>query len=108
MSISAADVRHVASLARLGVDETRIPVLVAELNGILAHMDALQQVPLPNDVGDAVVADGMPLRDDHPGAVPLGLARAAFAPAMRDDFFLVPRLATHGATADHVGTADGA
>ena len=38
-----------AALARLGVAEDRLPALVTELNGILAHMDVLQQV----DIGDA-------------------------------------------------------
>ena len=41
MSVSEEDVRHVATLARLGLDPERIPTLVAELNVILAHMDVL-------------------------------------------------------------------
>ena len=44
MSVTPDDVRHVARLARVGLDEQRIPSLVSELNGILAHMDVLQQV----------------------------------------------------------------
>lgn len=41
MAVSERDVRHVAQLARLGLDPARVEALVHELNGILAHMDAL-------------------------------------------------------------------
>lgn len=97
MSISESDVRHVAALARLGLSAGRIPSLVNELNGILAHMDVLQRVALSDGEMHARDAHAMPLRDDQ--AVPgvLDAERNAFAPAMRDGFFLVPRLDTHGA-----------
>ncbi len=90
------DVRHIASLARLGLDPERIPSLVAELNRILEHMDALRAVPSRSDqrvVG--VSAGGMPLRADAGPPIPLARTRDEFAPAMRDGFFVVPRLATH-------------
>jgi aspartyl-tRNA(Asn)/glutamyl-tRNA(Gln) amidotransferase subunit C len=96
MSVTPDDVRHVARLARVGIAEERIPALVAELNGILVHMDDLERagmdgVPLaPADVAS-------PLRDDALPADTLHRAREAFAPATRDGFFLVPRLATHEA-----------
>ena len=38
---------------------------------------------------------GMPLRDDGEAQLPLAHGRETFAPASRDGFFLVPRLATH-------------
>lgn len=95
--ISEADVRHVASLARVGLDDARIPELVAQLNGILSHMDALQQVSLPPHTAQDEASNAMPLRDDGSGPVVLQRAREAFAPAMREGFFLVPRLATHDA-----------
>ena len=96
MSVSEADVRHVATLARLGLEPARIPTLVAELNGILAHMDVLSKVDTTN-VGPitGVGAAGTPLRVDGGNQIPLARAREAFAPAMREGFFLVPRLATH-------------
>ncbi|QJR35151.1 Asp-tRNA(Asn)/Glu-tRNA(Gln) amidotransferase subunit GatC [Gemmatimonas groenlandica] len=95
MSVTNDDVLHVAQLARLAIDDARLPGLVAELNGILRHIDALQQAPIPADLGARAV-DGMPLRDDDRPSVALQRAREAFAPATRDGFFLVPRLATHG------------
>ncbi len=106
MSITEADVRHVASLARVGLDEARIPALVTELNGILEHMEALQQVHLPPEAEATASVRAMPLRDDVVGPVALGRAREAFAPAMRDGFFLVPRLATHGAQGAAVTAPD--
>jgi aspartyl-tRNA(Asn)/glutamyl-tRNA(Gln) amidotransferase subunit C len=96
MAVSTEDVRNVALLARLAIDDTRLPALVQELNGILGHMDALQAVVLD----DALLHDGaplgMPLRPDGLAPVSLARPRDAFAPAFRDGFFLVPRLATHG------------
>ncbi len=95
MSVTNNDVLHVAQLARLTIDEERLPTLVNELNGILQHIDALQQASLPDDVSERTVA-GMPLRADDLPPVTLQRARESFAPATRDGFFLVPRLATHG------------
>ena len=96
MPVTPEDVRHIAELARLGVDAERVPQLVAELNGILSHMDVLSQV----DTGDVdpalgVGAGGMPLRAADGAQYPLLRDRAEIAPAMRDGFFLVPRLASH-------------
>ena len=96
MSISESDVRHVAVLARVGLQDAAIPTLVKELNGILGHMDVLQAVALPADLNDARSTAAMPMRDDVAMPVVLHREREAFSPAMRDGFFLVPRLATHG------------
>ena len=101
MSISEADVRHVAALARLEIADGRVDALVRELNGILVHMDVLQQVELQG--ADARHEDEemssrtavTPMREDDPTSDPLARSRAEFAPAERDGFFLVPRLATH-------------
>ena len=95
MSVTNDDVLHVAQLARLAIDDARLPGLVAELNGILQHIDALQQATLSADLGERRVA-GMPLRADGVLPVALQRTREAFAPATRDGFFLVPRLTTHG------------
>lgn len=106
MAVTELDVRHVAALARLGLDDGRVPALVAELNSILGHMDVLRRVKTedaPAVVG--VGAGGMPLRDDAGPQYPLAHDRRSFAPAMRAGLFLVPRLATHAA-AD--GVADDA
>ena len=96
MSVTVDDVRHIAALARLGLPAERIPSLVAELNRILEHMDVLGSVPSrPDQRVAGVSAGGMPLREDVGPQIPLERIREDFAPAMRDGFFLVPRLSTH-------------
>ena len=96
MSVSEAEVRHVASLARLGLDPDQIPTIAAELNGILAHMEVLSRVDTSLDAAvTGIGAAGTPLRVDGGNQIPLARPREAFAPEMRDGFLLVPRLATH-------------
>ena len=96
MSVTDAEVRHVAALARLGLDAGQLPTIAAELNGILAHMEVLSKVDTSalgavTGVGTA----GTPLRVDGGNQIPLARPREAFAPAMRDGFLIVPRLDTH-------------
>ena len=105
--ITRDDVRHIAGLARIGVPDERLDALVGELNGILAHMDALQRVQSAGAAAAAgALRTGMPLRADQGPSVRLERPIAEFAPATRaldgapmpsviDGFFLVPRLATH-------------
>lgn len=107
MAVTEQDVRHVAALARLGLDDARVPALVAELNGILIHMDALQRVKTDGAPVTGVGAGGMPLREDGGPQYPLDHPRTQFAPAMRGGFFVVPRLATHtGLTASEADSSD--
>ncbi|MDE3152256.1 MAG: Asp-tRNA(Asn)/Glu-tRNA(Gln) amidotransferase subunit GatC [Gemmatimonadota bacterium] len=95
MAVSLDDVRHIASLARLGLSDDRARALTAELNTILAHMDALSKVDTASmESADASEA-GMPLRADAPPSDPLARRPESFAPATRDGFLVVPRLATH-------------
>ncbi|MEP6835751.1 MAG: Asp-tRNA(Asn)/Glu-tRNA(Gln) amidotransferase subunit GatC, partial [Gemmatimonas sp.] len=96
MSVSENDVRHIASLARLGMTDERVPQLVFELNRILGHMDVLQAVDLSKSESHSAKSTGMPLRSDDSTPTPLQRAREDFAPSMRDGFFLVPKLETHG------------
>jgi aspartyl-tRNA(Asn)/glutamyl-tRNA(Gln) amidotransferase subunit C len=95
VAVTHDDVRNIAALARLAVAPERLDTIVSELNGILGHMEALSRVPALDAAGDGQL-DGMRLAPDHGPAVGLERAPASFAPAWRDGFFLVPRLATHG------------
>ena len=95
MAVTPDDVRHVAALARLDLPANRLEPLVAELNGILAHMDVLAAVPLAADARDAAPPAATPQREDGAPSVPLARALDTLAPAFRDGFFLVPRLSTH-------------
>ena len=96
MAVTIDDVRHIASLARLGLPEARASAIVNELNTILAHMDELAKVDTAG-VQEAigVGAEGLPVRKDQGPPFPLARSLDAFAPSMRDGFFLVPRLSTH-------------
>lgn len=96
MAVTRDDVEHVAELARLALDEARVDELVGQLNVILAHMDVLRQVDTEGVEATTGIGDsGTPLRPDEGPQIPLDRPREAFAPAMRDGFFLVPRLSTH-------------
>jgi aspartyl-tRNA(Asn)/glutamyl-tRNA(Gln) amidotransferase subunit C len=96
VAVTIDDVRHIATLARLGLDDDRAALLVRELNTILGHMDALSRVST-DGVQEAigVGAVGLPVRPDTGPPIPLTRSLDAFAPSMRDGFFLVPRLSTH-------------
>lgn len=96
MAVTIDEVRHIAGLARLGLGDDRAALLVRELNTILGHMDALSKVDT-DGVQEAigVGAAGLPTRPDSGPPIPLARALDAFAPSMRDGFFLVPRLSTH-------------
>jgi aspartyl-tRNA(Asn)/glutamyl-tRNA(Gln) amidotransferase subunit C len=99
MAVTIDDVRHMAQLARLGLDPGRAPALVAELNTILGHMQVLSKVPTAGvDPTIGVGASGTPLRADAGPPPALASPPAAFAPAVREGFFVVPRLATHETT----------
>lgn len=95
--VGEADVRHIASLARLGLAPERIDQMARELNDILAHMDVLARIDtsqVPHFAAERL--DAMPLRADDGGAsTPLRVPLSDIAPDLRDGFFLVPRLATH-------------
>jgi len=101
MAVTHDDVRHVAELARLAVDDERLDHLVAELNGILTHMDVLSQVDTSKveQITSAPV-ESTPLRSDSSGPLPMLTPRESFAPSMRDDFFIMPVLPVHENVAD--------
>jgi aspartyl-tRNA(Asn)/glutamyl-tRNA(Gln) amidotransferase subunit C len=96
MSVSIDDVRHIAALARLGIDDDRARAFAEELNSILVHMERLGRVDT-RGVDDPAVdgVAGLPLRADEGPPAPLARAIGEFAPRTRDGFFLVPRLSTH-------------
>lgn len=96
MTISLEEVRHIASLARLGITEEQARLAAVELSSILEHMQVLSKI----DVRDAAPPNasappGMTLRQDVGPPIPLLRPLIDFAPEIRDGFFLVPRLPTH-------------
>ena len=96
MAVTLHDVQHIAGLARIGLTADRAATLVAELNTILGHMDALAKVDTEGvQPAIGVGAEGLAVRPDSSGAVPLARSLDAFAPSLRDGLLLVPRLSTH-------------
>jgi aspartyl-tRNA(Asn)/glutamyl-tRNA(Gln) amidotransferase subunit C len=97
MALSESEVRHVAMLARLAVTDEQVETLRDELNSILGHIDAIQQldlegvepmthaVPMVNEVRDDVVR---PVLDRE-----LALKNA---PASEDGAFMIPRIVGAG------------
>ena len=101
MAVTIDDVRHIAALARLGLDDGRAALLVGELNTILGHMDELSKVNT-DGVQEAIGVGSvrLPARADSGPPIPLARSHDAFAPSVRDGFFLVPRLSTHETAED--------
>ena len=96
MAVTIDDVRHIATLARLGLTDARAAAIVAELNTILGHMDELAKVDTAGvEEAIGVGAEGLPVREDKGPPLPLARSLDAFAPSVRDGFLLVPRLSTH-------------
>ena len=93
MSLTADQVRNVARLARLGLDEDQIADYAGELSNILEVVDRLEQA----DTG-AVAPMAHPLdlaarlREDKPVPVTTRDAFQAIAPATADGVYLVPKV----------------
>ncbi len=90
MTLSRDQVRHVANLARLGLEDGEEDFYATQLSGILAHIDRLQELDTEAIPPTAqVVAVSNPLREDvaRPG---LTQEQAlANAPAQQDGYFVV-------------------
>jgi aspartyl-tRNA(Asn)/glutamyl-tRNA(Gln) amidotransferase subunit C len=91
MALTPEQVRWVAHLARLELDESALDKMARQLSDILAYVDQLRQV---NTDGVEPLAHPLPLqnvfRDDQPGAsLPVDEALAN-APDRRGDFYGVP------------------
>ncbi len=93
MSVDAADVRKAAKLARIAVAEEEIPSLTAELNGILAMVERLQEVDVEGvEPMTSVTPMRLKRRADvvtEGGAVEAILANA---PEAAEGFFVVPKV----------------
>ncbi|MEO0816208.1 MAG: Asp-tRNA(Asn)/Glu-tRNA(Gln) amidotransferase subunit GatC [Pseudomonadota bacterium] len=92
MSVSKDDVKKVARLSRIAVDEARLEGLAGELNGILDWIEQLNEVDVDGVAPmTSVVETTLPQREDvvtdgnKPGDV------LANAPRSEDGFFVVPK-----------------
>lgn len=91
--IKPDEVREIATLARLRLDDTEIERMAHELDGILGYIETIQQL----DVGDAepmthAVPFDCPTRDDVVGDMLAVDEALKNAPKREASFFQVPRI----------------
>jgi aspartyl-tRNA(Asn)/glutamyl-tRNA(Gln) amidotransferase subunit C len=93
MPLSKDQVRHVAMLARLGLEPGDEDFYAEQLSGILGHIDRLQQLDTEDIPPTAQVVEiGTRLRDDEPRPSLTQEEALANAPAKVDGFFRVPSI----------------
>ena len=98
MSLTLADVKRIANLARLDMSDEHAQTALAELNGIFALAEQMQAVdttgvePLSQPLSAVMDSLSLRLRDD---AVTEANQRDAYqqnAPASQDGLYLVPKV----------------
>ena len=93
MPLSRDEVRHVAMLARIGLEPGDVEFYAEQLSGILAHIDRLKELNTDSIPPTAQVVEvANTLREDVPRT---GLSQAdalANAPAAVEGFFRVPSI----------------
>jgi aspartyl-tRNA(Asn)/glutamyl-tRNA(Gln) amidotransferase subunit C len=94
MAVTREEVLHIAELARLKLDDSRVDALSRELSAILGHIEVLTGVDTSKAAAENDSAS-TPLRSDSAPPDPLLHPIESFAPEVRHGFFIVPRLATH-------------
>ena len=91
--IGEDDVRYVAKLARLRLEQDEVSRMTGELAKILAHIDKMSELDVSGVPPTAHVLDVVNVvREDRPKA---SLSRADAlrnAPAVSDDCFRVPKM----------------
>jgi aspartyl-tRNA(Asn)/glutamyl-tRNA(Gln) amidotransferase subunit C len=90
VTLSKEEVRHVAALARLGLEPGEEDFYAEQLSSILGHIDRLQEVDTEAIAPTAQVVEvPLRLRDDVPGPCLTQEEVLANAPEARDGFFVV-------------------
>ncbi len=93
MSVDKETVRKVARLARIAVPEQRLEPLAAELNGILAWIEQLNEVDVAGvEPLTTPVPMTLPMREDVVTDGDIRDQVLANAPASADGFFVVPKV----------------
>ncbi len=98
MGVTRADIQRIAELAELAVDDATAQQLEQQLSRILDYVAQLQQLPDDDGTGDDPRA--VRLRPDEVRPDPLLAKPEAFAPAMKQGLFVVPRIAELSAGAE--------
>ncbi len=93
MAIDAATVRKVARLARIHEPEERLEPLAAELNGIIAWIEQLNEVDVEGvEPMTSAVEVALPMRDDVVSDGGDAAKVLSNAPKAADGFFVVPKV----------------
>ncbi|MET0268792.1 MAG: Asp-tRNA(Asn)/Glu-tRNA(Gln) amidotransferase subunit GatC [Sphingomonas sp.] len=93
MSVDAATVRKIASLARIAVTDAEVSAMVPELNNILGWVEQLGAVDTDGvEPLAAVIPNTLRLRDDVVTDGDVREAVLANAPQAEHGFFAVPKV----------------
>ena len=93
MSVTSQQVRHIAKLARIGMDDAEIEALVPELNNILGWVEQLGEVNTDGvEPLTAVIDQKLRLRDDVVTDGDIRDEVLANAPEAQHGFFAVPKV----------------
>lgn len=93
MSLDPAAVRRIAKLARIHVDDTEVPMLQAQLNGILGWIEQLNEVDVDGVAPlTGIGARALSWREDRVTDGGIGAALLANAPDREGAFFTVPKV----------------
>lgn len=93
MSVDAATVRRIASLARIATSDAEAEALVPELNNILDWIEQLQEVDTTGIAPlAAVIPNHLRLREDHVTDGGVRDRVLANAPQAEHGFFTVPKV----------------
>ena len=92
MSVTKDDVRKVARLSRIAVEDARLDTLAGELNGILGWIDQLNEVDVEGvEPMTSVVELALPMRGDDVTDGDKPDQVLANAPKSEDGFYVVPK-----------------
>ncbi len=93
MTVGKDDVRRIAKLARLALDEARVEPMVGELNGIFTWVEQLNEVDVDGIAPmTSVVEQRLKMREDKVTDGGNAAALMANAPGGEDNFFVVPKV----------------
>ncbi|MDZ4170146.1 MAG: Asp-tRNA(Asn)/Glu-tRNA(Gln) amidotransferase subunit GatC [Coriobacteriia bacterium] len=97
MALTESEVRHVALLARLALSDEQVDTLRTELNSILGHIDAIQQLDL---AGVEPTAHAIPMvnevRADEPKPCLTTEMALLNAPQSEAGAFVIPQIVGPG------------
>lgn len=93
MSITIEEVRHVAMLARLELDDVEVLAFQGELNALLGHFSDIQDVEVADfELDAAALAVHNVWANDEPGIALRREAALKNAPVSKAGLFVVPTI----------------